>query len=76
LGSASKAWLGNRWERGQWYVAVMKRRGPAEFPGRLTGEVILHSDLYDLNEKAERHRREKKPVGRRPWWRQWRRRSA
>jgi len=33
----------------------MKKRGPAEFPGRLTGEVILYSDHYDLNEKAERH---------------------
>jgi hypothetical protein len=36
----------------------MKKQGPAEFPGRLTGEVILYSNHYDLNEKAERHRRE------------------
>ena len=46
---------------GHWYLVVMKKRGPAEFPGRLTGEVILFSDHYDLNEKAEQHRREKEP---------------
>jgi hypothetical protein len=54
----------------------MTKRGPAEFPGRLTGEVILNSDHYDLNEKAERHRQEKEAVGRRPWWRSWRRRAT
>jgi hypothetical protein len=53
-----------------------EERDPAEFPGRLTGEVILNSDHYDLNEKAERHRREKEAVGRRPWWRPWRRRHT
>jgi hypothetical protein len=51
----------------------MKKRGPAEFPGSLTGEVILYSDHYDLNEKAERHRRESEAVARRSWWRPWRR---
>jgi hypothetical protein len=51
----------------------MKKRSPAEFPGRLTGEVILHSDHYDLNEKAEWHRRVKDSVARRPWWKRWRR---
>lgn len=52
----------------------MKKRGPAEFPGRLTGEVILHTDHYDLNEKAERNRREEESLNRRPWWRRrrWR----
>jgi hypothetical protein len=40
----------------------MKKRGPAEFPGRLTGEVVLHTDHYDLNEKAEQQERER--VGR------------
>jgi hypothetical protein len=54
----------------------MKKRRSAEFPGRLTGEVILYSDHYDLNEKAERHRQQKEAVGRRPWWRPWRRRPA
>jgi len=56
--------------------AVMKKRGPAEFPGRLTGEVVLHSDHYDLNEKAERHRSVKGSVARRPWWKRWRRRPS
>jgi hypothetical protein len=54
--------------------AVMKKRGPSEFPGRLTGEVILHSDHYDLNEKVERHRRVKGSIVRRRWWSRWRRR--
>jgi hypothetical protein len=53
----------------------MKKRGPAEVPGRLTGEVILHSDYYDLNEKAERNRRVKGSVARRHWWKRWRRRT-
>ena len=57
------------------YLAVMvKKRGPAEFPGRLTGEVILHIDHYDLNEKAERHRRQMEAVSGRPRWRRWVRR--
>jgi hypothetical protein len=37
----------------------MGKREPAEFPGHLTGEVILHSDLYELNEKVARRRRER-----------------
>ena len=53
----------------------MKKLGPAEFPGRLTGEVVLQSDLYDLNEKAERSRREKEALGHRSWWRRWHLRS-
>jgi hypothetical protein len=64
------------WNSGHWYLAVMKERGPAEFPGRLTGEVILHTDHYDLNGKAERHRRQKEAVGRLQWWRPWRRRPS
>jgi hypothetical protein len=51
----------------------MRKRSPAEFPGRLTGEVILQSDHYDLNEKAERQRRVKDSVALRPWWKRWRR---
>jgi hypothetical protein len=57
-------------------IAVMKKRGPADFPGRLTGEVILHIDHYDLNERAERHRQDKEAVVRRPWWRLWGRRPS
>jgi hypothetical protein len=63
------------WSTGSSF-AVMKKRGPAEFPGQLTGEVILHSDHYDLNEKAERHRRVKGSVARRPRWKRWFRRPT
>ena len=55
----------------------MKDRGSAEFPGRLTGEVILYSEHYAHNEKAEQRRREQEAAGRRRrWWRIWRRRPS
>jgi hypothetical protein len=50
---------------------MMGKREPAEFPGHLTGEVILHSDLYELNEKVARRGREQagRSQHRSPRWR-------